>query len=316
MREQICTIPLDLIRGSIGSREYVEALAEQANYGLSWPGTGDLRDRAQGGKGIKVGVVDTGVSASHPDLKNLVKAKDFSGSSRGADDLNGHGTHCCGTVAAVDPRIGAATQASLYMGKGLSDRGAGSMTDLLNAIEWCLSEGCRVVSNSWGGGTSVDPGTDRRLREWAERGIWLIFAGGNSGPATGQTDAPGNSEHVLNVAAVDFSLRPASFSSAGSKIDTSAAGVGIWSCAPGGKYQQMSGTSMACPMAAGILTLFMGGLLHAGKEVPDVYSLRKTLTFKSMDVHDPGRDRRTGPGTITPALLLAMLDEAPMAVVA
>ncbi|MBY0457680.1 MAG: S8 family serine peptidase, partial [Gemmataceae bacterium] len=159
---------------------------------------------------------------------------------------NGHvvsNTHCSGTVAATDPRIGVATGYPLYHGKGLGDRGSGG-SGLVDAVEWCVGEGCQVVSNSWGGG-GQDAGWERRFREMAEAGVWLIFAGGNSGPNTRDSDWPGRSEHLLNVAALASDLTPASFSSAGDKLDTSGPGVDIWSCRTGGGFVQMSGTCIA-----------------------------------------------------------------------
>lgn len=227
---------------------------------------------------------------------------------------NGHivsNTHISGTIAATDPRIGVMTECDYYHGKGLSDSGSGSMSDLLRAIEFCLSEGCKIVSNSWGGGTTVDSGTDRQFREWAESGIWLIFAAGNSGGNTQVTDAPGNSPHVINIAALNQNLTPASFTSAGDKIDTSGPGVNIWSCRPGGGFAQMSGSSMATPFDAGVFGLLYHALQLAKRPIPDVYELRKVLFSRSTDTHLPGDDRRTGPGWLSPVLLRSYLTPDP-----
>jgi subtilisin len=189
------------------------ANAGEINWGHEKFGVEALRS-VSSGKGFKIGAVDTGVDDAHQLLLG-VKAKDFTGSSIGYRDRNGHGSHVSGTIFGKDSRIGVGPEFIGYHGKGLGDGGSGSMSALLNAIEWCLSEGCTVVSNSWGGGTSIDTTTARKFREWAELGIWLIFAGGNSGPNTGQTDAPGNSPDVINIAALDSNLRVATFSSAG-----------------------------------------------------------------------------------------------------
>lgn len=308
-----CTIPPDLIRGPSAD---VYPLAGETNWGHDVFGVEFLRKLPRK-DGYKIGVVDTGIDDTHPMLApNFGGAKDFTGSSRGYRDANGHGTHCSGTVAGADPRIGVFPTAKVYHGKGLSDGGAGSLSALLRAIEWCLSEGCTIVSNSWGGGTTVDPGVDRQLREWAERGIWLIFAGGNSGPNTARTDAPGNSLHVINVAALNRDLSPASFSSAGDKIDTSGPGVGIWSARPGGGVQQMSGTSMACPWVASAHGLLRSAMEAKSFPVPTVYQLRDILYSRSTDTHTPGDDRRTGPGWMTPALLALLVSPDPPPVAA
>lgn len=284
-------------------------LAGEVNWGHEKFGIDPLR-KVSPGAGFKVGVVDTGVDDSHPLLQG-VKARDFTGSASGYRDRNGHGTHCSGTVFGRDPRIGVGPELIGYHGKGLSDSGSGGMSALLNAIEWCLSEGCQVVSCSWGGGTTIDQTTARKFREWAEAGVWLTFAGGNSGPNTPQTDAPGNSLDAINIAALDSSLNVATFSSAGAKIDSSGPGVNIWSARPGGGFTQMSGTSMATPWAAGVLALFRSGLVTRGMAVPKVAELRQILRERSMDVGPIGVDRRTGPGAIMPVLLANYLTALP-----
>lgn len=293
-----------------GPEADVLPLAGEVNWGMEVFGVEYLRTLTKG-KGFKIGGVDTGVDDSHPLMTNLVKAADFTGSSIGFRDRNGHGTHISGTIAATDPRIGVGPEFAFYHGKGLSDSGSGSMSGLLRAIEFCISEGCTVVSNSWGGGTTVDSGTDRQFREWAEAGIWLIFAAGNSGGNTSVTDAPGNNPHVINVAALNQNLTPASFTSAGDKIDTSGPGVNIWSLRPGGGFASMSGTSMATPWDAGTFGLFRDALQLAKRKVPDVYELRKTIFSRSTDTHTPGDDRRTGPGWLTPVLLRSYLTSDP-----
>jgi subtilisin family serine protease len=291
----------------LGPQSAVLPLADEVNWGMATFGIQSLRDVAGDAK-VKVGVVDTGVDKSHPVLEQVVKgAKDFTGSQFGAADKVGHGTHCSGTVAGTDPRIGVASGFDLYHGKGLGDTGSGGGT-LMDAIEYCLSEGAEVVSCSWGGG-GKDAAWEAKFEGWAARGVWLVFAGGNSGPNTADTDWPGRSEHLLNVAALNPNLSPASFSSAGAKIDTSGPGVDIWSAAPGGGYRQMSGTSMATPFVAGMLALYRAALRKASIPPPTVYQLRTLMASRSTDTFTPGVDRRTGPGWATP-LLLALAAQA------
>lgn len=289
-------------------------LAGEVNWGMVTFAVDGLRKKNP--PKIKLGAVDTGVDKGHPLLSNVVAAKDFTGSASGAADRHGHGTHVTGTVGALDPRIGVASGFDLYHGKGLGDSGSGG-SGLYRAIEWCLEQGCEIVSNSWGGG-GLGTEEERFFREIAEHPSrpWLIFAGGNSGPNTPDTDWPGRSRHLLNVAALNMDLTPASFSSAGDKIDTSGPGVNIWSCKPGGGFQQMSGTSMSTPFVAGLLGLYRAALKAAGQPIPTLYELRDQLAYRSTDLGPPGDDRRTGPGWITPMLLTLGLtpDPAPVKV--
>ena len=304
--EPVFGIPPDLVRGPSAD---VLPLAGEANWGMEVFGVNALRDAGHDGDGIKLGVVDTGIDRGHPLLTNVIEAYDFTGDGPG--DRNGHGTHVSGTSGGTrNGAITVATGAQLIHAKGLSDSGSGSMTWLLNAMRKCVDRGCEVLSCSWGGG-GLDAATERFLKELDDAGIWAVFAGGNSGPNTPDTDAPGVSLHVPNVAALNRDLTPASFSSAGAKIDTSGPGVGIWSTKPGGGFQQMSGTSMATPFVAGLLACYRGALKKLGLPIPKVAELRELLFTRSTDTHTPGDDRRTGPGWITPLLLSINLNPDP-----
>lgn len=286
------------------------ATLAEANWGMSVFKVDQLRRLLK--TTIKLGIVDTGVDDTHKDLApNFKGAKDFTGSAYGYRDRHGHGTHCSGTVAASDANIGVATGFPFHHGKGLDDTGSGGNT-LINAIEYCLSEGCEIVSNSWGGG-GQNQDWEAFFKKTAEHPSkpWLIFAGGNSGPSTPDTDWPGRSKHLINVAALNQDLSPASFSSSGDKIDTSGPGVNIWSCKPGGGYQQMSGTSMATPFVAGLLGLYRAALKQFNLPIPNIYELRDILYKNSTDTHTPGDDRRTGPGWVTPLLLSFELEKDP-----
>lgn len=145
----------------------------------------------------------------------------------------------------------------------------------------------------------------------AEAGVIIVAAAGNSGPGTVDADYPGRYQHVIDVAALNPDLSPASFTNSGDKLDTSGPGVNIWSARPGGGFAQMSGTSMATPFIAGLLARYFGCLLAAGMPLPNVYDLRKLLFSRSTDTHTPGDDRRTGPGWLTPMLLSLNLTPNP-----
>lgn len=303
-------IPPDLIRGPESD---VLPLAD-ANWGMEKFDVARLRSLTDG-SGVIVGVIDTGIDANHPDLAGQVlAAKDFSGSGH-AGDRNGHGTHCSGTIGAKNPTIGVAPGVKLVHGKGLSDSGSGGGNGIAAAMRWCVEQGAMILSMSLGS-SGRDPSIDEAGAELTAKGIWIVCAAGNSGGNTGNVDFPGRLPWALSIAAVDSALRVASFSSAGAKIETSGAGVNIWSCRPGGGYQQMSGTSMATPFCAGVLALYLSALIKAGKPKPTTEQLRKLLVDDSMDVHDPGVDRRTGPGTISPLLLANNLVDAPPPVAA
>lgn len=291
-------IPPDLVRGP--SADFLP-LSGEANWGVEVFGVEQLRILSQG-EGVIAGIVDTGVDKTHPDLGNLIASRDFTGSPFGALDRNGHGTHTTGTVGASNGSIGLAPAVRLVHGKALSDGGSGSGVWIADAMQWCVDQGAEIVSMSLGS-SSEDRTITAKMKTLADAGIWIVCAGGNSGPNTPDVDWPGRSEWCISVAALNKDLTPASFSSAGAKIDTSFSGVNIWSCKPGGGYQQMSGTSMATPGVAGVLSLYRSILKKKGRAIPRVGEVRSLLVNRSTDTYTPGDDRRTGPGWVTPILL-------------
>ena len=104
------------------------------------------------GEGIKVAVLDTGINASHPAFKGVkLVQKDFTG--EGNADVEGHGTHCAGTIFGRNVnniRIGVAPGIrEALIGKVLGNNGGGS--DIIaSAINWAMENGAHVISMSLG----------------------------------------------------------------------------------------------------------------------------------------------------------------------
>jgi subtilisin family serine protease len=223
------------------------------------------------GKGSKVAVLDTGIDATHPDVKDrILETKSFVPGEE-VVDRNGHGTHVASTIAgsgAASQGVnkGVAPGAGLIVGKVLDDGGSGADSGIIEAMEWAKAEGADVVSMSLG--TSIpDDGSNPMSQAVdalsADGGPLFVIAAGNS-YAAGSIGSPGSAEKALTIAAVDKRDRRADFSSMGPlvssyglKPDLSAPGVGINAAAsqsvPGvsGMYSTKSGTSMATPHVAG-----------------------------------------------------------------
>lgn len=223
------------------------------------------------GKGVKVAVLDSGIDAGHPDVKDrIVGSKSFVPGEEVLDG-NGHGTHVASTVAGSGAASGGvykgvAPAADLLVGKVLGDEGYGQNSGIIEAMEWAKDQGASVVSMSLGD-TTPDDGSDPMAQAVdalsADGGPLFVIAAGNAYDP-GAIASPGSADKALTVAAVDGKDERASFSSqgpligtSGLKPDISAPGVDITAAAsqavPGttGMYRTMSGTSMATPHIAG-----------------------------------------------------------------
>jgi thermitase len=217
--------------------------------------------------GAQLAVVDTGVSAAHPDLAGRVRT-DLGATclypspcvAGPATDDNGHGTHVAGIAAAATNNgigvAGVAFSSPIIPVKVLDSTGSGYDSDVANGILWAAQHGARVLNLSIGGAYSQ---TDCDAVSTAEHtyGALVVAAAGNN--ASSAPSAPAACPGAVGVAATDELDSPASFSNFGAPdVFVSAPGVDILSTLPGGIYDWMAGTSMASPFVAGIAALRFG----------------------------------------------------------
>lgn len=211
------------------------------------------------GKGVKIGIVDTGIDAKHPDLKQNVKGTvDVAGSGGDGTDLHGHGTHVAGTIAAVNNEIGVvgvAPEAEIYGVRAFDKYGRAQISNIVEGVRWCVENGMHVVNMSFG---SKDESTSLRMAidKGLARGIIFVAAAGNSG-RDNSVVFPARHPGVVAVSAISQDDRVAGFSSRGPEVDVTAPGDKILSTYKGGRYKTLSGTSMAAPHATGTVAVIL-----------------------------------------------------------
>jgi subtilisin family serine protease len=239
------------------------------------------------GKGVLIGVLDTGIDAAHPEFAGKkIHFQEFDRIGRKVSstprDAGSHGTHVCGI--ATGATCGVAPGADLAVAAVLTvvtPRGhSGSLIQIASGLNWLLVNNFRrniagvdVVNASLGvgvpAGGSKQTGYDAFLYQIVKNaqsapGVLMIASIGNDGTrGDGFHGSPGNYETVVGVGATDIEDKVADFSDWDTqwkppgtpaplvKPDLCAPGVEVYSSVPGGKYQRMSGTSMASPVIAG-----------------------------------------------------------------
>jgi hypothetical protein len=252
-------------------------------------------DITTGSRATVVGVVDTGIDYTHPDLMANVWSAPAQftitfapgdsitcpAGSHGYDailntcnpmDQNDHGTHVSGTIGASgNNRAGIAGvnwTASILGLRFLDATGSGTTADAVRAIDFALllkaampsAANLRVLSNSWGGSGFSQTLLDA-IDAANSAGVLFVAAAGNSGAdldTTPMYPASFNTANEIAVAATDDTDALASWSNYSvNSVQIAAPGVNITSTVIGGTYQTWSGTSMATPHVSGAAALVL-----------------------------------------------------------
>jgi subtilisin family serine protease len=186
-----------------------------------------------------------------------------------------HGTHCSGIIAAARNNgkgvDGIADNVRIMMLRAVPD-GDEHDKDIANAIRYAVDNGAQIISMSFGKDFSPEKQwVDDAFRYAASKNVLLVHAAGNDSKNVDTTynfpnatfeDGKGKPNNVITVGASGDKKNgglTASFSNYGAKgVDVFSPGVDINSTIPGGNtYGNASGTSMACPVVAGIAALLL-----------------------------------------------------------
>ncbi len=247
-------------------------------------------DTAVGSRDIIVGVIDTGVDYTHPDLVanmwtntaelNGLPGVDDDGNGiiddiHGAKWVNGvatgnpmddhyHGTHVAGTIGATGNNgvgvVGVNHQVRIMALKFLNADGSGSTSDAAFALEYAILKGAHLTNNSWGGG-GYSQTMKNMIDAAAAAGQLFVAAAGNESLNVEEIpNYPSSyaSENIVAVASSDRYDARSGFSNYGAvNVDLAAPGSSILSTLPGNTYGLLSGTSMATPHVAGVVALLL-----------------------------------------------------------
>ena len=248
--------------------------------------TSALEAQANGGKGIVIGLVDTGIISGHYEFSGRVSSASACAAvtftcPAGVVDGDGHGTATAAIAAGAISSAhsmsmsGVAPMATIVEEKALNDKGSGTTADVANGITRAVQAGAQVINLS----LTYAPTSDvvSAINYAASRNAIVVFAGGNSSTAL---NGGGNSSgftaaalsHLVFVGSVNakntlssFSNTPGSGVAISSTLKVSYAS--LWLMAPGESVDApgiqygsnasalWTGTSMSAPMVAGALAL-------------------------------------------------------------
>jgi subtilisin family serine protease len=244
-----------------------------------------------------IGVTDSGIDYTHPDLAGNVwgapaqfsailswgtitcpaGSHGYNAIARSCDpaDDHGHGTHVSGTIGAVGNNslgvVGVNWTTRIMGLKFLNSAGSGNVSDAIDAIEFALQAkaqfagtatpvNVRVFSASWGGGGFSQALLDE-INKANTNDVLFVAAAGNSGAnidTSPSYPASYSATNLIAVAATTTTDALASFSNYGkSSVHLGAPGVSIISTLPGSAYGFLSGTSMATPHVSGAAMLVL-----------------------------------------------------------
>jgi subtilisin family serine protease len=275
---------------------------------MNYLGVNEIKDQLVGhrklnGTGVVVAVIDSGVDISHEDLKNKIHVNHFEIANNFIDDDkngfvddvygwnfyentpfvyddNGHGTHVAGIIAGE--KYGVADKAKILPIKITGEKGEISTIHIIQAIEYAVKRGARVINLSLSGIGRLyfeKYQEEKMIRLAREHNAIIVAAAGNESlNNTLYSVFPANhiSDNMLSVCATDNYGQLADFSNFSALyIHLCAPGVDIYSTVPrqfNKKYDYMSGTSMAAPIVSGIVAL-----LYSGNRVMPAYMIRNAL---------------------------------------
>ncbi len=170
----------------------------------------DKKDHRLTGKGVKVGVIDTGVDYTHPDLRrnykggyDLVDGDDDPMETKGVEGKNtSHGTHVAGIIAANGKIKGVAPEADIIGYRALGPGGMGTSEQVIAAIDKAIEDKVDVINLSLGNTINgPDWPTSLALDKATEKGIVAVTSSGNSGPMVWTVGSPGTSSKAISVGA-------------------------------------------------------------------------------------------------------------------
>lgn len=209
------------------------------------------------GRGVRVGVVDSGIDTEHPELAGKIKASYQAVNEGGqivfkestSGDQAGHGTACAGIISSVAPDV------EITSIKVLGPTGSGTGEMFLMGVDFAIKQKLQVVNLSLGTTKRDFWMPMRELLDKAYRERVMLVAAANNLP---QLSSPSIFSSSLVSVVKHAEADPFNFGfQYGEVIELVAPGVQVETTWPGGGRRQMTGNSFAAPYVTGLIALLL-----------------------------------------------------------
>ena len=268
----------------------------------------DVWNHGYSGKGVKVGVFDTGIKKDHPDVKNIDERTNWTHENT-LDDGLGHGSFVAGVIAGIESGCpGIAPDVSLNTFRVFTNDQVSFTSWFLDAFNYAIATKMDLVNLSIGGPDYLDAPFVDKVREVTGAGIVMVSAIGNDGPFYGSLNNPADQDDVIGVGGISWDDSLASFSSRGmttwelplgygrSKPDIVAPGKEVKGSRIAGGCRSLSGTSVASPVVAGAAALLISTVDSSKKGIVNPASIKQVLlegakNIEGLHIYEQGQGK-------------------------